>query len=54
VRSYGIAAGSLRRSRPQDGIPFGAAVWALGYLILPRSGLCSAAAAFWLLANIWS
>ena len=37
--AYGVVAGSLPRSRPQDGIPFGAAVWALGYVVLPQAGL---------------
>jgi hypothetical protein len=37
--AYGVVAGSLRRPRPQDGLPFGAAVWALGYLVLPQAGL---------------
>ena len=34
-----MAAGSLLRPRPQDGLPFGAAVWALGYVVLPQAGL---------------
>jgi hypothetical protein len=37
--AYGVVAGSRPRSRPQDGIPFGAAVWALGYVVLPQAGL---------------
>jgi hypothetical protein len=37
--AYGIVAGSLRRPLPLYGLPFGAAVWALGYLVLPESGL---------------
>ena len=37
--AYGVVAGSLRRPRPQDGLPFGAAVWALGYIVLPQAGL---------------
>lgn len=37
--AYGVVAGSLRRPRPVDGIPFGAAVWALGYVLLPQAGL---------------
>jgi hypothetical protein len=37
--AYGVVAGSLRRPRPQDGLPFGAAVWALGYVVLPQAGL---------------
>ena len=36
---YGIAAGSLRRPRPLYGLPFGAAVWAGGYVVLPEAGL---------------
>ena len=37
--AYGVVAGSLPRQRPLDGIPFGAAVWALGYVVLPQAGL---------------
>jgi uncharacterized membrane protein YagU involved in acid resistance len=37
--AYGVVAGSLRQPRPQDGLPFGAAVWALGYVVLPQAGL---------------
>ena len=37
--AYGVVAGSLRRPGPQDGLPFGAAVWALGYVVLPQAGL---------------
>jgi hypothetical protein len=37
--AYGIVAGSLRRPRPWYGLPFGAAVWGLGYLVLPEGGL---------------
>ncbi len=37
--AYGVVAGSLRRPRPLDGVPFGAAVWALGYVVLPQAGL---------------
>jgi hypothetical protein len=37
--AYGVVAGSLRRPRPLDGIPFGAAVWTLGYVLLPQAGL---------------
>jgi uncharacterized membrane protein YagU involved in acid resistance len=37
--AYGVVAGSLPRSRPLDGIPFGAAVWTLGYVLLPQAGL---------------
>src|ERR1700729_3595697 len=36
---YGIVAGSLRRPRPRYGLPFGAAVWGLGYVVLPAGGL---------------
>lgn len=36
---YGIVAGSLRRPRPLYGLPFGAAVWGISYLVLPESGL---------------
>ena len=36
---YGIVAGSLRRPRPLYGLPFGAAVWAGGYVVLPEAGL---------------
>jgi uncharacterized membrane protein YagU involved in acid resistance len=37
--AYGVVAGSLRRPRPLDGLPFGASVWALGYVVLPQAGL---------------
>jgi hypothetical protein len=37
--AYGVVAGSLRRPRPLDGVPFGASVWALGYVVLPQAGL---------------
>ena len=37
--AYGVVAGSLRRPRPLDGLPFGTAVWALGYIVLPQAGL---------------
>ena len=36
---YGILAGSLPSPRAAYGLPFGAAVWAAGYVILPASGL---------------
>ncbi|HEX4009710.1 MAG TPA: hypothetical protein VHX62_06865 [Solirubrobacteraceae bacterium] len=36
---YGIVAGSLRRSRIRYGLPFGATVWATGYVILPAAKL---------------
>jgi uncharacterized membrane protein YagU involved in acid resistance len=37
--AYGVVAGSLGRPRPLDGVPFGAAVWTLGYVLLPQAGL---------------
>jgi len=37
--AYGVLAGSLRRSRALYGLPFGATVWATGYLLLPEGGL---------------
>jgi hypothetical protein len=36
---YGIVAGSRRSRPPLDGLPFGAAVWAAGYVVLPQAGL---------------
>jgi len=36
---YGILAGSLRRPHAAYGLPFGAIVWATGYVILPEAGL---------------
>ena len=36
---YGIVAASLRRPRIEYGFPFGAAVWATGYVVLPAAGL---------------
>ena len=36
---YGILAGSLRSPHAAYGLPFGAAVWATGYVILPEGGL---------------
>ena len=36
---YGIVAGSLRRPRAVYGLPFGAAVWAASYVVLPEGGL---------------
>jgi hypothetical protein len=36
---YGILAGSLRRPHPGYGLPFGAAVWISGYVLLPEAGL---------------
>jgi hypothetical protein len=37
--AYGVLAGSLRRPKPWYGVPFGALVWATGYVILPEGGL---------------
>jgi hypothetical protein len=34
---YGIVCGSLREPYPLYGLPFGAAVWAAGYVILPEA-----------------
>ena len=36
---YGLLVGSLRRPRVLYGLPFGAAVWAGGYVVLPQAGL---------------
>jgi hypothetical protein len=36
---YGIVAGSLRTPRIRYGLPFGATVWASGYVILPAAKL---------------
>ena len=36
---YGIVAGSVRKPHPLYGLPFGAAVWAAGYVILPVAGI---------------
>jgi hypothetical protein len=36
---YGIVAGSLRTPRIRYGLPFGAVVWAAGYLLLPAAKL---------------
>ena len=36
---YGIVAGSLPRLRIRYGLPFGAAVWGTGYVILPAAKL---------------
>ena len=36
---YGVLVGSLRRRKPLYGLPFGAAVWLTGYLVLPEGGL---------------
>jgi hypothetical protein len=35
----GVLAGSLPRLRLRHGLPFGAAVWGAGYVILPAAGL---------------
>jgi hypothetical protein len=37
--AYGVLAGSLRRPHAAYGLPFGATVWAIGYVILPEGGL---------------
>jgi len=37
--AYGVLVGSLRRPRVLYGLPFGAAVWAGGYIVLPQAGL---------------
>jgi hypothetical protein len=36
---YGVVAGSLRSPDPVYGLPFGAAVWASDYAVLPEAGL---------------
>jgi hypothetical protein len=36
---YGILAGSLRKPHALYGLPFGAAVWATGYVVLPEAGI---------------
>jgi hypothetical protein len=36
---YGIVAGSLRTPRIRYGLPFGAGVWAAGYVVLPPAKL---------------
>ncbi|MGY1694663.1 hypothetical protein ACI780_07075 [Geodermatophilus sp. SYSU D00814] len=36
---YGIVAGSLRQPRVAFGLPFGAAVWSVGYVVLPAAML---------------
>ena len=36
---YGLLIGSRRKPRVWFGIPFGAAVWASGYAVLPRFGV---------------
>jgi hypothetical protein len=37
--AYGILAGSLRRPHALYGLPFGAVVWATGYVVLPEAGI---------------
>jgi hypothetical protein len=37
--AYGVVAGSLRQPKPLYGLPLGASVWALGYVVLPQAGL---------------
>jgi hypothetical protein len=37
--AYGILAGSLPRPFVALGLPFGAAVWATGYVVLPQAGV---------------
>jgi hypothetical protein len=36
---YGLVAGSLARPRVLHGLPFGASVWAAGYVVLPAAKL---------------
>jgi hypothetical protein len=36
---YGLVAGSLKAPRVRYGLPFGASVWAAGYVILPAAKL---------------
>jgi hypothetical protein len=36
---YGLVAGSLKAPRVRYGVPFGASVWAAGYVILPAAKL---------------
>ena len=36
---YAIVAGSLKRLRIRHGLPFGAVVWATGYVTLPAAKL---------------
>jgi hypothetical protein len=36
---YGVVAGSLHGARTSYGLPFGATVWATGYLVLPAAKL---------------
>ena len=37
--AYGLVAGSLPRPRILNGLPFGASVWASGYVVLPAAKL---------------
>ena len=37
--AYGILAGSVRKPDPLYGLPFGAAVWATSYVVLPAAGI---------------
>ena len=36
---YGLLAGSIPRPKVRYGLPFGAGVWATGYVVLPAAGL---------------
>jgi len=36
---YGLVAGSVRHPRIRHGLPFGASVWAAGYVVLPAAKL---------------
>jgi hypothetical protein len=37
--AYGVVTGSLRQPYPLYGLPFGAVVWASGYVLLPEAGI---------------
>ena len=37
--AYGLLIGSRRRTKVWYGLPFGAAVWASGYVVLPQLGV---------------
>jgi hypothetical protein len=37
--AYGLVVGSLRSANPLYGLPYGAAVWLSGYVVLPLGGL---------------
>jgi hypothetical protein len=37
--AYGVVVGSLQSAHPLDGLPYGAAVWLSGYVVLPLAGL---------------